>query len=400
MSRSPIEPYRLCFPLGLLYGVIGASLWIVAATNGLWYPAVLHRTLMIEGFELSFVVGFLLTALPGLTHSRPTSGAEAGTAFAALALFGVFALLGWHGAAHLCTIVALLSVIVAAARRLPTASQPPPEEFVHVGLGLLFGLAGAGLLAAEAFGMAPVGPPRFTSHLLSIGMVLTLVLGVGSLLVPTFIGMRGPLEIIGIAKAHERLPRRLFHVAIALALLAAFVLEFRDEPVWGARLRAAAASVVVLLAWKLTRGPGRGDRSAWSMWGSGVFLVLGLAVAALGPHWSMAGLHIVFIGGFGLLTFAIATRAVIAHGKFGLPAEPKVLGAAVVMLLLAALTGRVLAELRPAGALHWYALSASLWVLASAMWFRAAWPRIRRVAVLTPPSGGAQSGLGPGSKRA
>ena len=388
MSRSPIEPYRLCFPLGLVYGVMGASLWIVAATHGPWYPALLHRTLMIEGFELSFVVGFLLTALPGLTHSRPTTGGEAGTAFAALVLFGVFALLGWQGAAHLCTLAALLTVIAAAARRLPTASQPPPDEFIHVGLALLFGLAGAGLLAAEAFGMAPVGPPRFTSHLLSIGMVLTLVLGVGSLLVPTFIGTRGPLEIIGIAKAHERVPRRVFHGAIALALLAAFALELGDAPVWGARLRAAAGTVVVLLAWKLTRGPGRGDRSAWTMWGSGVFLVLGLWVAALGPHWGMAGLHIVFIGGFGLLTFAIATRVVIAHGKFGLPAEPRVLGVAVVGLLLAALVARIVPELRPEKALHGYALGASLWVLACAWWFAAAWPRIRRLAPPTAPPPG------------
>lgn len=399
MSRSPIEPYRLCFPLGLVYGVIGASLWIVAATNGLWYPAVLHRTLMIEGFEMSFVVGFLLTALPGLTHSRPTSGAEAGTAFGALALFGLFALLGWQGAAHLCTLAALLTVVVAAARRLPTASQAPPEEFVHLGLAMLLGIAGASLLAAESFGMPPFGPPRFTSHLLSVGMVLTLVLGVGSLLVPTFIGMRGPLEIIGIAKAHERLPRRLFHGAIALALLAAFVLELRDAPVWGARVRAAAAAAVVLLAWKLTRGPGRGDRSAWSMWGSGVFLVLGLVVAALGPHWSMAGLHIVFIGGFGLLTFAIATRVVIAHGKFGLPAEPRVLQAPAVLLLLAALVSRVVAEVRPEGALHGYALSAAFWVLACTWWIGAAWPRILRVAPPPVPPAG-QSGLGQGPKRA
>ncbi len=385
-SRPPIEPYRMFFPLGVGYAALGAGLWLVALPGWVPYPAALHRMLMIQGFELCFVVGFLLTALPGLTHSRPTTRAESGTAFAALALFGPFALVGLDGAAHVCALLALLGVVAAMARRLPRASQKPPAEFVHVGLGMLFGITGSVLLIAQSFGAQAFGPPRFADHLLSIGMLLTLVLGVGSLLVPTFIGMRGPLEIPGIAKAHEWLPKFIFHASIAALFVGAFALEAMDAPLWGARLRAAAATIVLAMAWKLHRGPGRGDRSAWSMWGAGAFMLIGLWLAALGSHWTLAGLHIVFIGGFGLLTFAIATRVVIAHGKHGFPSEHLLLKASVVTLLLAALAARVIGELRPERALHWYALSGAVWTLACIVWFSAAWPRIRHNAVPAKPA--------------
>ncbi len=399
-ASGRIDPYRLLFPLGLAYAVLGAGVWVAAMLGGPGYPAELHRTLMIEGFEFCFVVGFLLTALPGLTHSRPTSRTEMLTAFAALVLFGGAALAGAFAAAHVLAFAALLTVVVAAARRLPRASQPPPEEFVYVGLGLLFGLAGTALLAAEALGGARVGPPRFAAHLLSTGMVLTLVLGVGSLLVPTFIGLRAPLEIPGIARAHERGPRRVFHAVMAAALVGAFGLELAGRAMAGARLRAAAATAIGLLARKLLRGPGRGDRSAWSMWGAGVCMLAGLWFAALAPHWAMAGHHVLFIGGFGLLTFAIATRVVISHGGHGMADEPVVLGRAVVVLLLLALAARVTAEVLPVRVMHTLALSAGLWVLACALWFRAAWPRMRHVgatllmpkpqrrADLRPPAGG------------
>src|SRR4030065_420050 len=90
-----MEPYRLLFPLGVAYAIAGALVWTVAALGWMPYPGPLHRALMIQGFEQSFVVGFLLTALPGLTHSERCRPAELAAGFAAMAAFGVFAFGGW-----------------------------------------------------------------------------------------------------------------------------------------------------------------------------------------------------------------------------------------------------------------------------------------------------------------
>src|SRR5436190_2157637 len=66
-----LDPYRLLFPIGLTYGILGAGLWPLHSLGILEYPGIAHRRLMIQGFEQCFVLGFLLTAMPGITKGPP-----------------------------------------------------------------------------------------------------------------------------------------------------------------------------------------------------------------------------------------------------------------------------------------------------------------------------------------
>ena len=375
-----MEPYRLLFPLGVAYAIAGALVWTVAALGWMPYPGPLHRALMIQGFEQSFVVGFLLTALPGLTHSERCRPAELAAGFAAMAAFGVFAFGGWLLGAQIAGLAALLTLVVAAARRLGRRAPGPAEELLFVAFGLLAGLAGGALLAAQAAGAPAWGPPRFAERLLSLGMVLSLVLGVGGLLVPTFAGMRGPLVIPGVAGPHERGPRRALYLSLIAVFVAAFTAEFLGRAVPGALLRAAAASALGLLVWKLFRLPGRRALSSFAMWGAGWLVIAGLWWVAADPARPMAGLHVVFLGGFGLLTFAIATRVVVAHGGHGIAAEPVVLGPGVVTLLALGLIARLWADFQPAVATMLLGASGALWAAGWALWGWRALPRIARTA--------------------
>ncbi len=392
-----IEPYRLFFPLGVIYAIAGAALWIAAAAGWLPYPAELHRMLMIEGFEQAFVAGFLLTAIPGLTHSEKARPAETAAVLGALALFGVLAVAGLAAWAHVAFAASVAVLAGAALRRLPRATLAPPVEFAFVALGLAFGLAGALWLALQAMGRAPVPAPRFAEHLLSLGMVLSLVLGVGGLLVPTFSGVRDPLVIPFIAAPHERPPRFVFYGVVIAALIAAFVLEAAGHPAAGALVRALAGSSILLLVWKLASGPGRRDLSAFAMWGAGVCVLAGLWLLVLLPGRPMAGLHVVFIGGFGLLTFAIGTRVVVAHGRHGLAAEPRVFGPLAAAGVAGAFLVRLAAERFGAHAFLLYGIAGALWSAAWILWGIGALPRIVRVnapapRVTLPGPGGAQAG--------
>jgi uncharacterized protein involved in response to NO len=382
-----VDPYRLFFPLGVIYAITGAALWIVSALGWIPYPAELHRMLMIQGFEQCFVAGFLLTAIPGLTHSEKARPIEVSIALGALALFGVFAIAGRTAEAHAATLASLTLLVAAAVRRLPRATQPPPVEFVFVVLGLMFGMAGSLLLMFQASGHSLVSIPRFADHLLSLGMALSLVLGVGGLLVPTFSGMRDPLVIPFIAGPHERAPRVWFYSAVAAALVAAFAFEAAGHPAAGALTRAVAGSAVLLFVWKLLRGPGRRDLSAFAMWGSGIFTLIGLWTVVLLPARPMAGLHILFIGGFGLLTFAIGTRVVVAHGRHGLIAEPRLFGPVAAAFVAAAFCLRLAAEHFGAHAMALYAWAGAAWVLAWLAWAWGGLPRIVRVHPARMPSG-------------
>lgn len=373
------DPYRALFPIGLTWGVIGAGLWPAWALGALPYPAGAHRALMIQGFEHSFVLGFLLTAIPGFTKGERCRPFELAIAVAAALVFGLAALAGWMLAAQGAFTASLLMLLAAVLRRVRHAKVIPPLELMFVAFGLLLGLAGGLWLLAEAAGHAPVvTAPHFGERLVSLGMVLSLVLGVGGLLVPTFAGMRDPLVIPGIAAAHERRGRLGFYAALIAAFALAFTAELAGHPRTGALLRAVAAGTLGLMVWKLWRLPGRRDVPAFVLWTSGWLVIAGLWMVALVPSFQLGGLHLVFIGGFGLLTLGIGTRVVVAHGHHPLADERLALSPWVVVALGVALLARLSAEWAPAHAAPWLGASGAAWVAGWSLWAIHALPRIRR----------------------
>lgn len=374
-----IEPYRILFPIGLGFALAGALPWPLHALGLVPYPGPLHRALMIQGFELSFVVGFLLTALPGFTHGARCHPIELAIGTGGLLAFGAATLAGLEGFAGCAFAATLLMLLVAAGRRVAHAAPGPPEEFAFVGFGLLLGLAGGLLQLAMAAGLATEPAPRFAERLISLGMLLSLVLGVGGLLVPVFAGMRDPLVIPHVAGPHERRGRRVLYAILLGVLALAFAAEALGRPGLGALLRAAAASVVGLLVWKLTRLPGRRDLPAFVLWSSGWLILAGLWLAALLPRTGVGALHLVFIGGFGLLTLGIGTRVVVAHGRHPLAVERATLTATVVGAIALALAVRVVAEFWPPVAATLLGLSGTLWVIGWLIWGSHALPRIFRI---------------------
>jgi len=59
----------------------------------------------------------------------------------------------------------------------------------------------------------------------------------------------------------------------------------------------------------------------WGLKVSIASLILGYLILSLGIENSLAGLHLVFIGGLALLTLMVATRVTVAHGGASLDLE-------------------------------------------------------------------------------
>ncbi|HEU4765425.1 MAG TPA: NnrS family protein [Candidatus Eisenbacteria bacterium] len=377
-ARKPIDPYRVLFPLGVLYGIVGALLWPLHAAGLIPYPAVTHWTLMIQGFQHAFILGFLLTSMPAWMHSLPSRPWELATATVLMLGVGVAALLGSIFAVQLFYTATLVLVVVMALRRVSKSTSPPPEEFLLVAFGLLLGFAGAVMAGGAALGAWAEPSPRFGLRLIWMGMILSIVLGVGGLLVPTFTSMRDPLVIPGIAKPHVRKPRRILYALIALAMLGSLLLEASGRLQAGALVRAATGSLVLLLVWKLFRLPGRHDRVSYFLWGSGWMIFAGLWLMALAPQLPLLGAHTLFIGGFGALSAGIATRVVIRHGSYPIVQEGFVLRPAMALLLATAVVTRLLAELLPSARMAMLSVSGSGWILAWLVWIAGALPRVLR----------------------
>jgi uncharacterized protein involved in response to NO len=388
-ERPALEPYRVLFPLGALLAIAGVLPWAAAALAPGPWPGLLHAGLMIQGFELCFVTGFLLTAMPAFTHGEKCRPWELAVATAGALAFGALQAAGLAAAAGAAFALTLLFALVSLARRVRLGGAAPPEEFLLVGLGVLLGIAGGALQALAAAGVLAEPAPRFGLRLVSRGMMPALVLGLGGLLVPTFAMMKDPLAIAGVARAGQRGPRRAFVLAIGALLVGALALEAAGRPQAGAWTRAAAGLASTMLAWKLWRAPGRKVTLSWALWAAGWCVALGLLAAAALPTYEITAWHVVFVGGYGLLTLAIATRVVVSHGGHEMHEEGRVLGAAAVGAVGLALALRIAGDGASPAALSLDGLAALAWAFAWGVWLARAWPRVlrtkRRMLMPSPP---------------
>jgi uncharacterized protein involved in response to NO len=159
-ARAAPDPYRVLFPLGIAAALAGLVPWIlVAARVPLAWPGPAHAALMVQGFELAFICGFLLTAMPAFTHGPRCTPWELGAVTALVGAHVVLAVLGQPAAAwaYLST---LLTLGVVVGRRVRPGAAAPPEEFLLVGTGLALGLAGAVVQVLVSLGRLPEASAR------------------------------------------------------------------------------------------------------------------------------------------------------------------------------------------------------------------------------------------------
>jgi uncharacterized protein involved in response to NO len=371
-APARIDPYRPLFLIGVGYALAGTLLWLLAAMHRIGYPGLLHRTLMIEGFEQSFIAGFLLTALGGLTHGGRTSALEVALAAAAQLGVGVAAFSGQAALAHACFLGSMLVLLTAAAVRSRRGQSRghPPRELIFIVTALPLGLLGAVVLIvgdrSSDGALLMLG-----SRLVAQGEVLTLVVGVGSILVPTFLGHR---TVTHVSRPGWR-GRTGFYGIVALLLAGSFVLETARLISLAAAARAVAVSAVVVGVWRIHRG-GSASRLALVLRAAGTAVVAGLWIVVILPTRPLVGEHVLFIGGYGLLTMGIATRVIVAHGGWPQQDETRLLHPISLFALVASLGFRVAAELATAPASFLWAASGILWSLAWIWWATGAVPRI------------------------
>jgi uncharacterized protein involved in response to NO len=77
------DPFQLFFPLGALLAVASVLPWTAQLYGQGGYPRELHRVLMINGFLLSFVAGFLMTAITRFTGTHFATKGEVSGVFLA-----------------------------------------------------------------------------------------------------------------------------------------------------------------------------------------------------------------------------------------------------------------------------------------------------------------------------
>ncbi len=386
LSLCPAEPFRIFFPLATLLGVSGVSLWPLYF-SGLhkFYPGPMHARLMIEGFLAGFVIGFLGTALPRLLSAPPLRRGELWT-LVALYLLSAGLHIGHQPRAGDLAFIALMlcfgACMIARARR---REELPPPGFVLVAFGFLSGLIGPVLWLCGTRGWASGSVMMFGALLLNQAFVLFPLLGIGTFLLPRFLRWRD-LRMM----AEERTasagwgPRAAFSCATGLALLASFWLEASHPATTAATWLRAIAAIVYLAAmvpfyrqsFPLRTAPLAAQLAL-------VALVVGLIFPLFWPGQRLAGLHVVFLGGFSLITFTVATRVVLGHSGNEALFETRLPSLQIAtLLLLAGAVLRAVGDFSPERP-HWLNAASYVWMLAAGVWGFSVLPKVR----LADPSG-------------
>jgi uncharacterized protein involved in response to NO len=372
------EPFRLFFPLGVFLAWIGVSHWVLYATGAAaTYSCVFHGLLQMQAFMMAFAVGFLLTALPRRTQTPPVSPGE--MAAMAVALVAVtFAAVAerWFIVEAAYAALFLLLLRFAVRRFLGReAGRRPPAAFVLIPIGVAHGIGGAALIAASTF----EGMPGWTMGLGALcvqqGVFLCFAVGIGSLVLPLMSGSPPPLDLD--ASPRER-RKAVLYAAAGAGILLSLIVEQRGWLQAGPLLRAAVVASGLGFgagAWRPPGKPGLHRRLVWvSVW----LMPIGLAVSGLWPDYRVPALHILFIGGFSLMAFGVATHVALSHlgneqAALGSPRAVIVLGA----MFAIALATRVAADASDEYFLH-LGIAAAAWLAGSAVWLWFLLPKFLR----------------------
>jgi uncharacterized protein involved in response to NO len=367
------EPFRIFFPAGALLGLTGVSLWVLYYCGaGVPYPNVAHARLMIEGMMASFIFGFLGTAGPRLTSTPHFSVGEVGTLFTLDLLAAGLHVAEAHRFADSCFLVCLLVFAAILLKRFRRREDNPPPNFVLVVLGLISGIAGAALVAWSGEAQYSFAY-QFGIALLNQCFVLLPVLGVA----PFFIGKLLDLpssnlpESRAFPAAWKR--RAALNAFIGLIVIGTFLLESLSPNQAAAWIRAGAIAVYLLL-----RMPWRGrtflaDYLRISL----LFILAGFTAIALWPGYRIGELHIIFITGFNLIVFTVATRVVFGHSGQIERLKGR-LWFFIVMsgLLFLAMISRVTADLAPAARTIHLVGAAFCWLAGALLWFVKTIPKV------------------------
>lgn len=358
-----IDLYRLFFPVGFMLGFWGAFVWVLYSFNLIEYPGALHPEIMMGGFLLTFVLGFLCTAVPKFTDSFPATKMETGVAvFFTVGLFlaqvksSIFVF-------RLCSFSIFVYLAFFVLRRFLSRKANPPAPFIFVGVGILSGLSGSLILLLSDFGI--IHEQLFALGRLFVlqGYILSFVLGIGSRLIPSLLGFAPPPDQI-----QKSLSVRIY-LGLGCFFLSTFFIEAFASELFGMLLRDVVVLFIAFVPWKIYQRPKRKAIHAYGLWISCWFIVLGHVGASFFLVSKIHFMHLFYIGGLSLMTLLVATRVTLSHGGHGVAFENKsrTLYGLVFLFSLASLT-RFSAGLFPYLYESHLLYAASAWIVALLWW--------------------------------
>lgn len=328
--------FRPFYLLSALYGALSILLWTFGYQGTTALPAYFwHAHEMIWGYAGAVVVAFLLTAVATWTGQPPTRGVPLMvlTAFWLLARIGAFLpntlITAVFGTAFFWLATWFMGQSVVCSRN--------SRNYIAVVALFLFGATHAVFhLFLQPFNPTPLQNGLFAGLVMVAGFIGL----VGTRIIPFFTARR-----LGCTQA---VTTPLFAVLPLLLpmIMAVFLLIPVSIPVIPALCGIAAGVLgcVQTIRW-LNKGVWR-EPMLWILFAGYAACALGLAVMGISfmlPEWASLGVHLIAVGGIGLLTLGMMTRTALGHTGRSIYPAPRPMTLAFYLMILATLCRAVAA---------------------------------------------------------
>jgi uncharacterized protein involved in response to NO len=330
----------------------------------------------MQTYMVSFVIGFLITSMPRFASApHATQGEVLGFLSLILGIWAFSSFQQWVFS-ELCFIGLLILLAFFAARRFMKrrSINSPPLEFVWIPIAILHGIFGTGILISAQLKLIPDRLLGISKLMIDQGFLLCIVMGVGGFLAPRLMGLFKPMGSPEEVPPSQLLQIRRIRIRIHLSLGILFFLSFWIEGLLhktvGFGLRTIVVTLVLFLNRAWPRPPRARDLYVWLLWISMWMVVSGHWAVILFPRYRVEMLHIVFIGGFSLMTFAVGTMVVMGHaGESEKLRGPLWILWIVLAGLVFALGFRVAAAFFPVKYFKFLGIASVFWLFAAGSWF-------------------------------
>lgn len=324
------EPYRIFFPLGILFLLIGTLLWVPQIWNPTEYPVLFHRSLLLNGFVGCFIGGFLMTAIPRFSQTELARNYEAIIYLIITVLTVCMGHLENETLLYVGTILQPLFLLFYMIPRMLKRKQDPPKSFIFVFSGIVLWLiSGVGQIFFD---------PEIFKRIQYEGAIASIIFGVGGRLIP---GILGHVDVIQASPQNKKIPVDLIFSNII------FIGSYFVAEEIGNWARAIVSLYIGFEFWMLYKYPKKRTSLTLSIWISAWLICLSFILRAV---WSEGMIHVghsFFINGITLLSLLIAIRVIQSHGPKDETLENKKIIYVVTGLLILSAATRVSAYLMP-----------------------------------------------------
>ncbi len=380
--------------MALLASVFGVMLWPLYYASQLsgfpdplklaFYPNMAHAHLMIEGFVGGFALGFVATAMPKLLEA-PSFKPWQIFAFAALHLsYCTLHLCGFTRSGDALFAVMMGIFIIQLLVKIAPGKTVPPPSMILAALGLVGGTLGAAWMAAVG-STGAVTEYAFAQRLLYQTFILLPLLGVGGYIFPMILGttnFQAQLNGTRITRAWKT--KALESTVLGILLILTYWIEVQsgennpEKPMAWVRFALSFVWLTKESGWLKRSGTGSGAMPFGLR--AGIVCLLGcfLTTGLLQQH-RIALDHILYVGGFALITITVASRVLLAHSgethKLNIWAKPLTWSAGLIIFTM--LT-RVSADFIPKVTISHHVYAALLWVIVAFIWAIALLPSVKK----------------------